>query len=188
MWLINSHNGIKEKGIKPININDYPAIKKHLDQYWNKISTRADKGDTPYNLRNCAYMDDFNRQKIVWIELSDESKFAISDNLTPLNTVFFMTGERIIPILGYLNSKLILWYFTHCLGTTSGVGTNRWLKYKMEDVPLSLIYPDIFEKQIINILKLKKQKLDTKQIELTIENIICDIYQLNSSEKDFILQ
>jgi hypothetical protein len=99
-----------------------------------------------------------------------------------------MTGERIIPILGYLNSKLILWYFTHCLGTTSGVGTNRWLKYKMEDVPLSLIYPDIFEKQIINILKLKKQKLDTKQIELTIENIICDIYQLNSSEKDFILQ
>ena len=58
LWLINTHNGIK--GIKPrIDINDYPAVKAHLDQYWDKISKRADKGDTPYNLRNCAYLDDF---------------------------------------------------------------------------------------------------------------------------------
>ena len=56
LWLINTHNGIK--GVKPrIDVNDYPAIKAHLDQYWDKISKRADKGDTPYNLRNCAYLD-----------------------------------------------------------------------------------------------------------------------------------
>ncbi|MFU2124585.1 Eco57I restriction-modification methylase domain-containing protein, partial [Ornithobacterium rhinotracheale] len=55
LWLINTHNGIKEKGIKPINIDDYPAIKKHLDQYWSRLEKRADQGVTPYNLRNCAY-------------------------------------------------------------------------------------------------------------------------------------
>ena len=56
LWLINTHNGIK--GVKPrIDVNDYPAVKAHLDQYWDKISKRADKGDTPYNLRNCAYLD-----------------------------------------------------------------------------------------------------------------------------------
>jgi methylase of polypeptide subunit release factors len=59
LWLINTHNGIKEKGIKPINIEDYPAIKKHLDKYYPKLEKRADKGDTPYNLRHCAYMEDF---------------------------------------------------------------------------------------------------------------------------------
>ena len=52
LWLINTHNGIKGK-IDRIRIEDYPAVKAHLDQYWDKISTRADKGDTPYNLRNC---------------------------------------------------------------------------------------------------------------------------------------
>ncbi|MGQ3648874.1 hypothetical protein [Ornithobacterium rhinotracheale] len=57
LWLINTHNGIKEKGIKPINIDDYPAIKKHLDQYWTRLEKRADQGVTPYNLRNCAYME-----------------------------------------------------------------------------------------------------------------------------------
>ena len=27
LWLINSHNGIKEKDVKRIEINDYPSIK-----------------------------------------------------------------------------------------------------------------------------------------------------------------
>jgi hypothetical protein len=57
LWLINTHNGFKEKGIKPVNINKYPAIKKHLDKYYPELEKRQDKGDTPYNLRNCAYMD-----------------------------------------------------------------------------------------------------------------------------------
>lgn len=58
LWIINTHNGIKGK-LPRVDVNEYPAIKAHLDQYWDKISTRADKGDTPYNLRNCAYMDIF---------------------------------------------------------------------------------------------------------------------------------
>lgn len=57
LYLINTHNGIKEKNIPRIDINDFPAVKKYLDEYWDKIEHRADQGDTPYNLRNCAYMD-----------------------------------------------------------------------------------------------------------------------------------
>ncbi|PWL58091.1 MAG: type II restriction endonuclease subunit M, partial [Bacteroidales bacterium] len=63
LYLINTHNGIKGK-LERIHIEDYPAVKAHLDQYWDKISTRADKGDTPFNLRNCAYLDDFSKPKI----------------------------------------------------------------------------------------------------------------------------
>src|SRR5690606_32552426 len=51
LWLIDTHNGSKEKGIKPICIDDYPAIKKHLDFFYPHIQRRADKGYTPYNLR-----------------------------------------------------------------------------------------------------------------------------------------
>ena len=65
LWIINIHNGIKGK-LPRIKIEDYPAIKAHLDLYWDKISKRTDKGDTPYNLRNCAYMEDFMRPKIIW--------------------------------------------------------------------------------------------------------------------------
>lgn len=142
LWLINTHNGIKGK-IPRIDINDYPAIKAHLDQFWDKIKTRADQGDTPYNLRNCAYSDDFSQPKIVWIELTDESKFALStDGLIPLNTVFFMVGKHIKYLLAVINSSLIHWYFQHTLRSTSGVGTNRWLKYTVECIPVPLIQDD----------------------------------------------
>ena len=40
LWLINTHNGIKGK-VPRIHIEDYPAVKAHLDQYWDKISKRA---------------------------------------------------------------------------------------------------------------------------------------------------
>uniref|UniRef100_UPI0040283BD0 hypothetical protein n=1 Tax=Candidatus Cryptobacteroides bacterium TaxID=3085639 RepID=UPI0040283BD0 len=63
LWLINTHNGIKGK-IPRIDINDYPAIKAHLDQFWDKIKTRADQGDTPYNLRNRAYSDIYSNNRI----------------------------------------------------------------------------------------------------------------------------
>ena len=57
LYLINTHNGVKEKGIKRIHIEDYPAVKAHLDLYYPQLEKRADQGDTPYNLRNCAYID-----------------------------------------------------------------------------------------------------------------------------------
>ena len=101
LYLINTHNGVRGR-IPRIKIEDYPAVKAHLDQYWDRIATRADKGDTPYNLRNCAYLEDFSKQQIVWIELSDEPKFALTENTMSVNTVFFMTGEHILHLLGLL--------------------------------------------------------------------------------------
>ncbi len=43
MWLINTHNGYKTKSgnlVQRINIESYPAVKKHLDKYWKNLSTR----------------------------------------------------------------------------------------------------------------------------------------------------
>ena len=74
LWLINTHNGVKGK-IPRIDIEDYPAVKAHLDQYWDKIRDRADQGDTPYNLRNCAYLERLLEPVIAippvyWLKLS----------------------------------------------------------------------------------------------------------------------
>ncbi|GAA8115307.1 class I SAM-dependent DNA methyltransferase [Helicobacter pylori] len=71
-WVINTHNGytsnLKFK-IPPIDIEKYPALKSHLDSHWNTIATRSDQGDTPYHLRNCAYLEDFEKEKIVYGEI-----------------------------------------------------------------------------------------------------------------------
>jgi len=183
LWLINTHNGIKGS-LNRIHIEDYPAIKQHLDCYWDKIKPRADQGDTPYNLRNCAYVDDFDKTKIVWIELSDESKFAICDNYIPLNTVFFLTGSHLSHILGLLNSKPINWYFKNCIGTSSGVGTNRWLKYTVELLPLLS-----YDSEIENLVKARlTSESNHDSLELQIDKVICKKYGLTDKETEFILE
>ena len=132
LWLINTHNGIKGK-LERIHIEDYPAVKAHLDQYWDKISARADKGETPYNLRNCAYLDDFNEPKLIWGEISDRSKFAYDSNgsYVPEATTFLLVGEEVISLYYFLNSSPAEWYFSK-LGPRTGEGTIRWKKYTVE--------------------------------------------------------
>lgn len=176
LYLINTHNGIKGK-LERIHIEDYPAVKAHLDQYWDVISTRADRGDTPYNLRNCAYLEDFNKSQIVWIELSDKPKFTFVENMVSLNTVFFMTGSNLRHILGQLNSRLITWYFHKCLGARSGVGTNRWLKYTIEQLPLAP-YDNSFSKFVENY---------SLENDEAIDIAVCDLFSLSEDEKRIVL-
>ena len=106
LWLINTHNGIK--GIKPrIDINDYPAVKAHLDQYWDKISKRADKGDTPYNLRNCAYWDDFLLPKLIYPETTQGAFFAYDETGLFLDkTCFMMISKHARYLQATLSSQL----------------------------------------------------------------------------------
>ena len=91
LWLINTHNGVKGK-YPPIDIKDYPAVKKHLDSYWDKIEKRDDKGVTPYNLRNCAYMDFFFNPNPS-IELLPNGKTAVA--FVPDSSTVFREDTRL---------------------------------------------------------------------------------------------
>ena len=145
LYLINTHNGVRGR-IPRIKIENYPAIKAHLDQYWDKIEKRADQGDTPYNLRNCAYLEDFNKPKVVWGEISDRSKFAYDHEgkYIPEATTFLMVGNQLPYLFCVLNSPLSEWFFSK-VGTTTGVGTVRWKKYTIQQ----LLLPNITDEQRI---------------------------------------
>jgi len=110
LFLINTHNGIRGK-LPRIDINDYPAVKAHLDRYWDKISARTDKGDTPYNLRNCAYLEDFSKPKIIFQEIVQNSQFLYDETIHYMcnDTGRIIVGSQLPFILGVLNSKLFFY-------------------------------------------------------------------------------
>ena len=181
----DSIQGASEKAEKAFK-EQYPAVYSHMLQYKEPLSKR-NKAETGIRYEwyamqrwGAKYWDDFSKQQIVWIELSDEPKFAFAENVTSVNTVFFMTGEHILHLLGLLNSKLISWYFRHCIGTTSGVGTNRWLKYTIEQIPMAPTSVDleIMAKEICqHYSKDKDNKIDL---------LVCHLYDLNSEEINYI--
>ena len=182
------------------NIDDYPALKEFLLSFGierleqtgkeyiiddEKVKARKKTNNKWFETQDSiSYWDEFSKTKIVWIELSDESKFAICYDLVPLNTVFFLTGEHLHHILGMLNSKLIHWYFTTCLGTSSGVGTNRWLKYTIEQLPLVPYSDDTLSQLVIERLS---PETEIDKCEERIDSLICELYGLSLDEMSFII-
>ncbi|HBG2693729.1 TPA: Eco57I restriction-modification methylase domain-containing protein, partial [Campylobacter jejuni] len=104
LWVINTHNGYKSKNgekIKAINIEHYPSLKKHFDEFYLQLEKRSDKGLTPYNLRNCAYIEEFEKEKIVYPETTQGAYFVYDNKGIFLEkTAFFIVCENLKYLLG----------------------------------------------------------------------------------------
>ncbi len=141
-WLINTHNGytssFKSK-IPPIDIEKYPAIKTHLDAHWDTIATRCDQGDTPYHLRNCAYLEDFEKEKIVWASVGFV-EYCMIPGLLILDTNYFFEvskfGNTKNYLLGLLNSKLLTFWLKAKNTPLGDMGAYRNYKYNIMELPM----------------------------------------------------
>ena len=190
LWLINTHNGLKGERER-VHIEDYPSIKKHLDNYWFSIEKRADKGDTPYNLRNCAYLDLLSQPKIVWGEISDKTKFCLDreGQYVPEATTFMLSGDNLTLLLAFLNCSVSEYMFS-TIGTTTGVGTVRWKKFKIEQlfVPRSIDEETAkaIEAQCERIINTTTQQGSSPEEESVLNHLIYQFYGLTDSEIQYI--
>ena len=105
-------------------------------------------------------------------------------------TTFLMTGEKLKFLLAILNSKVSEWYF-NLIGTTTGMGTNRWKKYKIELLPIKV--PTESQEQTIEILvneilsiKKRNASADTTSLENQINQLVYQLYDLTEEEIEII--
>ncbi|HBD9120282.1 TPA: class I SAM-dependent DNA methyltransferase, partial [Campylobacter jejuni] len=114
LWVINTHNGYKSKNgekVETINIEHYPSLKKHFDEFYPQLEKRADKGLTPYNLRNCAYIEEFEKEKIVYpCIMSKEPCFSYETNnsmaMAPAN-IITLEPNILKYLIAFLNTDFI---------------------------------------------------------------------------------
>lgn len=184
-WIINSHNGSKNENIDPINIiRDYPSLYNHLATYEEALKKRLDKGNHWTNLRNCAYLADFEKEKIVWLELTDKPNFALDTNGYYINnTIFFMTGNHLKYLLAFLNSRLCEWYFDK-IAATSGVGTRRWIKIYIDQICVPI--PSIEDENIIIKLVDKMIQEQNKYVLKEIDICFYNAFKLTKQEIETI--
>ncbi|MFB1290096.1 Eco57I restriction-modification methylase domain-containing protein [Helicobacter pylori] len=197
LWVINTHNGytsaLKSK-IPPIDIAKYPATKAHLDAHWNIIATRCDQGDTPYHLRNCAYLEDFEKEKIVYPETSQGAYFIYENSGIFLEKTAFMIvsdAYNLKLLTALLNSKLITFYFKNfCGGCILGKSGYQYNKHALEKIPIPQITEKNQElahkitdgaKQIL-ALKEKDPKANTQKLEKEIDALVYQLYNLTDEE------
>jgi len=167
-YLLNIHNGVREIGLPRINVSKhYPVVYKYLKKWQPFLEERLDKGDHWTNLRNCAFLLEFEKPKIVWIEISDRANYAYDDKGMYLtNSAYFLTSKsnevKLKYLLAILNSKVADFYFSQKTARIAG-GRMRYTKQYVEQIPI----PDIQLKEqkpfislVEIILFLKNQKLN----------------------------
>ncbi|WP_441751277.1 type IIG restriction enzyme/methyltransferase [Helicobacter pylori] len=195
LWVINTHNGytsnLKFK-IPPIDIEKYPVLKSHLDSHWDTIATRSDQGDTPYHLRNCAYLEDFEKEKIVYpCIMAKEPCFVYEEKgfyaPAPANIV---TGDKIEIkyITALLNSKCI--YFAMRKFYMGGGIEGELKTNNLEKIPIPKITPQNQKlahkitdcaKAILEA-KEKDPKANTQKLEKEIDALVYQLYNLTDEE------
>ncbi|MBQ9242195.1 MAG: hypothetical protein IJ165_03045, partial [Proteobacteria bacterium] len=170
---------------------DYPAIFAHLKQYEDKLKSRGqvrytssgrvrENGEYPGqhhwleldNNPSDEYLDDFNKQKVMWKIIGCNISFIIDkEGFYCNNAVNIMTGQRqgLIQFIGLMNSQLFDWYLK--ISTEAEVQGDGVQLYSttLEKMPVMLNFPQSFTKAI-------EARLNEKLHDKELDDMIFELY------------
>ena len=195
-WMINSHNGVKDKNIPRINVqHDYPEIFAHLEQWEKKLKKRQDKGDHWSNLRNCAYVEEFRKPKIIYPNMTkylpfyydEQDQFFINDKAFIINS----ETESLPYLVAVLNSSLFRYCFRDNFPELMG-NTYEVRKIFVDKIPIKKppgSEAALFEKLVSMVQLSKREGLDVAAafLEELIDVCVLELYfPEEAADKDLL--
>src|SRR5438445_1688623 len=170
LWLIFPRRGV--------DIEQYPAIKAHLEQWKEDLTPKRDKnakrGRKPgryewYETQDdVAYYEVFDGPKIIFPDICKGPRFSIdTDGHYPANTAYCL-GTADLYLLGFLNSRLFWFAISNIsipFGIRAGQYRYRLIYQYMEKVPIRVIdFSDKTDKTAHDqMVKLVEQMLELHQ-------------------------
>ncbi len=210
LFIINSHNGVRESGLKRIEVEtDYPKIYNYLLDYYDEnspkailkkdgtyqtLKDRADQGDHWTNLRNCAFVEEFEKPKIVWIEISDRANYAYDkQGFFLTNSAYFISGDNLKYLVSILNSSVADYYFFQITAKIAG-GRKRYTKQYVEQIPIPVLSKtrQTPYELLVDYVILSKTQIDDlvfKFFEQLLDAIVFELYfseELKSASKEIL--
>ena len=198
-WLINIECGFTNSNrgnMKPEVFikSTYPAVYQHFTDVANRptkgkgLVDRDDKGDYWWELRSCAYMNDFYKQKIVYpCIMAQEPCFMLDeDQHFPPAPGNIITGQHLKYLLGFLCSKVCYFALREFYmggGIEGELKTNRLL---ILPVPRPSENESLFDELVSNLIENKQVGADISLLDNQIEKLVVEAYHLTDEEVDFI--
>ena len=137
-----------------------------------------------------SYWKDFNKCKIIYPEITKFINFVFDENQSFLvnNKCFILTGYHIEYLTAFFNSSIFKYCFINNFPELQG-GTRELRKIFFELIPVKLIDDKInlaFSMIVKEIQEKKKQNIDTTLLEKKCDEMLFDIYDLTSEERETI--
>ncbi|NCU42254.1 MAG: class I SAM-dependent DNA methyltransferase, partial [Candidatus Moranbacteria bacterium] len=154
---------------------------------------RQDKGDHWTNLRNCAYIQEFEKEKVIYPETTQGANFFYDPDgvFFAEKTNFIMVGKNLKYLTGILSSKLVTFvYKNYYAGVDLSNSGYQYNKHAIENLPIPQITSinqslvSQIESLVDQILSLKKQNkdADTSTFEREIDHLVYQLYHLAPEE------
>jgi adenine-specific DNA-methyltransferase len=146
-----------------------------------------------YALQRCAatYYAEFEKEKLVWSDISREPSFAVIPKSVYFNNTIYMilSDKYNFALCGILNSKINSWYFPK-ISTDLGENGMRYFKQFVECIPIPLFnnhnlsLVNKIESLVTQIITIKKQNNTTSTItlEAQIDHLVYQLYDLTPEE------
>ncbi|MCK9333366.1 MAG: Eco57I restriction-modification methylase domain-containing protein, partial [Candidatus Cloacimonetes bacterium] len=185
----------------------YPAVYNHFQRHLSNVNDgamksrgkglidRDDQGDYWWELRDCAYYDEFEKEKIVWADIAQGSCFQYDDEGLYLNnTVYMLTGKKLKLLLSVLNSKVYDFYFRMISSGLSNQAS-RGFKIFVEQFPIPCLDDDNITKQLDQLATQitsacnepenttsTEAKLNVKTLSHKIDQLVYQLFGLTDEE------
>jgi hypothetical protein len=125
----------------------HPSVYHHFISYKDVkgkgkgLFNRDDQGGYWWELRDCGYYSEFEKEKIVWQEIVREPSFAYDiKKIYCEATTFLMTGKSLKYLIAILNSKPVTFFFKQFYaGGGLGESGYRYKKAFLEQLPIPKI-------------------------------------------------
>ncbi len=183
LYLITSHGGYGP--YEHVNVESYPAVKEHLDQFMDSLVERRGTFVTPYNHARSTSWAQFNEPKLIWKELSNGGCFTYEiDQVYCVNTAYVMTGDSIKYVCGVLNSSVVAWYHRH-ISLNTGMGLTRWVRFVVDRLPVPKSTSDdqlAVEALVDRLTAATAEGSDTSELERELDGMVYDLYGLTESQ------
>lgn len=191
LYLITTFPSLK------IDIELYPAVKQHLLSFgFDRLKQTGDKGARKKTNNkwfetqdSIGYWDDFSKQKIVYPNMTKFLPFFYDLNGHLTNQkCFIITGQHLAFLTAFFNSSLFKFCFIDNFPELQG-GTRELSKIFFDKIPVIKI-SDIaelkFQEIVLKIQKLKENNHSADKLELILDNLIFDLYDLSTIERETI--
>jgi adenine-specific DNA-methyltransferase len=177
--------GKPDKEAEKIFAKTYPAIYAHFEPYRKRLIKRYDQGKYYWELRACAYWEEFGQPKIIIPAIAQSVEYA------PDTQGFFSNDKSSICVTdlssylsGLLNSQLHWWYIQQVAASRQG-GFYEFKPMYVGEIPIV----DTDDKQAIEtrveqILAAKEDNpsADVSALEQEIDQLVYELYRLTPSE------
>ena len=159
-----------------------------MRRYEDKLRERQDQGENWYNLRSCAYYEEFEKPKLVYIYTAKKQEFYLDTEGRYINNNCYMIISDNKYLFFFLNSILFDWFkrikFV-AYGDADEAGRVKLDYNKMITVPIRQI-PETrlkwFEQKYAEIKKSLSNQSRVKSLEQEVEIMLFKIYDLAYKE------